>query len=264
MANKYTRKGRQQAPVAEDEFVSFWTRAYEALLPHASRIGIGLLAAVVVMIGFWVGASLRDRGREDATELFGRAVKTYEADLLPAEQPKDQKDQPKDQKDVAKDEESSDDVKRFKTADERAQAVIAMLDEIRAKHRFARAAKEAELFKAGVLYDQGKFAEAEAAYRKFLDEAPADHAMRAIAREGVGLALESENKLDAALDEYKQMEPKTGDFFRDRVLLDEARVLTKKGDKAGAEKTLKDILAKSPTTSLREEIQSRLTELGGT
>jgi predicted negative regulator of RcsB-dependent stress response len=249
VANKYTRKGRQQTPVGEDEFVSFWERAYEVVKPHTSTIGAGLLAMVVVIAGFWIVTALRDGAREDATEMFGHAVKMYDADLLAA--------------DAKPDAEAEGEVKRFKTAEERANAVLAELDALQKKHSLSRVAKEAQLVRAGVLFDLGKYGDAEAAYRKFLDDTSKDDPMRMLAREGIGLSLESRNELDKALAAYKEMEPREGDVMRDRVLFDEARVLAKKGDRAGAEKAYKDILAKSPASTLRDEIQNRLTELSG-
>ena len=59
MANKYTRRGQKQATevVSADEFVSFWSRAYDFLLPHGQRILVGLGAAAVVVLASWIFTS---------------------------------------------------------------------------------------------------------------------------------------------------------------------------------------------------------------
>jgi tetratricopeptide (TPR) repeat protein len=250
VANKYTRKGKTQAPVVTDEFVSFWQRAYDALLPHATKVAIGLAAAALVIVAVWVGGSLLDSAREDATETFGRAVKMYDADLL-------------GESESAK---ADDDVPRFKTAAERGAAVLAELDKIAHQHRFARVSKQVLLFKAGVQYDLGRYEDAEATNLKYLDEVGGrgeGDALRAVAQEGVGLAREARGQLDPALEAYRAMDAKGAGPLHDRALYDQARVLAKKGDKAGAEKLYKEILGRVATGPLHEEVENRLAALGG-
>ena len=269
MANKYTRKGRGEKAKGDkgaaealgtgpDEFVTFWGRAYEALEPHFRQVAIGLLTAVVVVIGVWIFTYYRDLGREEASEMFSRAVRIYEGDLLPVDA--------KDAKEP--DKKSEDDTPRFKTAEERAKATLDELAKLEKQHGSARVTSEAQAFRAGVLYDLGKFDKAKydesrAVAEKFAGSASQDDPLRAIALEDQGLALEDKGQLDEAIAAYKESEQKGGDFYRERALYDQARVLVKKGDRDGAKKVYKQILDKMPTGLLHEEVQNRLTAIGG-
>jgi tetratricopeptide (TPR) repeat protein len=239
--SKYTRKkNRGNAP--QDEFVSFWDKLFAKAAPYANAIGITALTAMGIIVAVWAVTWFLERKSQGATEAFGRAVKIYEAELIT-----DDKAPP------ASDDENP--VPRFKTDKERAQATLAQLDELDKKYGRAATAREAELFRAGVLFDQGRFDDARAAYGKIVDEKLATP-LGLLAREGLGLVDEQQGKLDEALTEYQKLEPKTGDFYRDRALWDEARVLQKKGDKKGAALKLKELTERMPQSPLKDEAQN--------
>jgi predicted negative regulator of RcsB-dependent stress response len=239
MAKRYTRKSLKKP----DEFVSFWHRAYEAARPYGRAIGYTLLGGMVVLIAGWTIDYLTSSGRQDATETFGRATRIAEAELITDGNPA--------KPDVDK-------VPRFKTEKDRAEAAIAEIDKLEKEHGSSEVARRAQLFKAGLMYDLGRYADAEAAWKKFADKSQPDDPLLFLAREGIGLSQESQNKLDEALATYKQLEPKAGDFYRDRALYAQARVLTKKGDKKGAEAAYRDLLTKVPQSPLRDEVQAKL------
>jgi tetratricopeptide (TPR) repeat protein len=246
--SKYNRKQRIKP---EDEFVSFWHKAFNVLSPYARAIGVTLGSAVLVwFLVYGIGAYF-ERRTENAAEAFGRAVKIYDADLITddnAAQPKPDEENP---------------VPRFKTAKERADATLAELASVDSKYGSTDVAKDVALFQAGVFYDLGRFDDAEAAYRRFLKHAGKQAPPSPLAQEGIGLALEARGKLDDALGAYKALEPAKGDYFRDRALYDQARVLGKKGDKKKAVELYQQVLTKMPTTPLRDEIQTQLTLLEG-
>jgi predicted negative regulator of RcsB-dependent stress response len=243
--SKYTRK---QKTAPKDEFVSFWEHAFIKVEPYARAIGITVLTAGV-LIGIALAVTRWMEGRtEAATEAFDRAVRTYEADLITTdEQPKTDEENP---------------IVRYKTERERADATLKLLDELDAKHGSSAAAREAKLFRAGVNYDGGRIDEAAAGYEKFLGDSK-NSPLAAVAREGLGLCREQQGKLDDALAEYQKLEPKTGDFYRDRALWNEARVLTKKGDKKAATAKLKELIEKVPTSPLKDEAQNQVAQLEG-
>ncbi len=257
MANRYTRKGKEKAgaPAAplpvDDQFTSLWARAFAALVPHIRLVGYGLAALAVTLLGAWGLLHLRTGAREEATELFGRAVRIYEADLLGA----DEKPKP----DARPDEEPP----RFKTAKERADATLAELDKIASKQGRSGVGRQALSFRAGVLFDQQNYAEAEKVWRQVVEGAANDDPIRVLAREGVGLCLESQGKLDAALTVYKEIESAGGGFFRDRAQFDQARALAEKGSKPEAEKLWNELLKRVPQGGFHDEIQGRLAALGG-
>jgi predicted negative regulator of RcsB-dependent stress response len=243
--SKYTRK-QKQAP--QDEFLGFWDKLFKTLEPYAMAIGITAATAGVVIAIVWGVMSWMEKKTQAATEAFGRAVRIYEAELQTGDEP------------AKTDEENP--VPRFKTEKERADATLQALDEFDKKFGHSATEAEATLFRAGVYFDQGRVDDAAAAYEKFLKGAHPSPLVPA-AKEGLGLVREQQGKLDDALALYKELEPKTGDFYRDRALWDEARVLVKKGDKKEAANKLKELLAKVPSSPLKDEAQTQIAQLEG-
>lgn len=246
--SKYTRKQRQEP---EDQFVSFWQRMFNKVEPYARAIAIALGTALLIVLAVWGITQYLEHRSQQATEAFGRAVDIYEAELYTGDTPP--KPEPEDNP-----------IPRFKTAKERADATLAELDSFEKRYGSSSLAHDAVMFRAGVLYDIGKYDDSAAAYQKYLgDKSPP--AYTAIAREGLGLAYEATGKLEQALQEYVKLEPPkgSGDFYRDRALWDQARIYKKKGDKAKAVSLYKDILSKTPTSPLRDEVDSQLVMLEG-
>jgi hypothetical protein len=212
--SKYTRN-KNAGMKPQDEFVGFWDNLFAKAAPYANAIGIMAATAVVIIAAVWGVTTYLEHKSQAATESFGRAVKIYEADLITVDNPE------------KTDEENA--TPRFKTEKERADATLVELDTFDKKYGHSATAREADLFRAGVLFDQARFDEAGKLYDKVLDGKGATP-MTLLAREGLGLVDEQQGKLDDALQQYQKLEPKTGDFFRDRALWDQARVLQKKGD----------------------------------
>ena len=245
--SKYTRKQRQ-AP--QDEFVGFWDKLFKKAEPYARAIGITALTAGILIALVWGVMSWMEKKTQAATEAFGHAVRVYEAELqTDATTP------------PAADEENP--VPRFKTEKERADATLKELDEFDKKYGRSPTADEATLFRAGVYFDQGRLDDAAGAYDKFIKTAHPSPLM-STAKEGLGLVREQQNKLDEALALYQELEPKTGDFYRDRALWNQARVWQKKGDKKKAAERLNELIKKVPGSPLKDEAQTQITQLEGT
>jgi predicted negative regulator of RcsB-dependent stress response len=246
--SKYTRKQRQKP---QDEFVGFWDRLFRAAEPYARAIGITAVTAGVLIAVVWGVTSWMEKKAQAATEAFGRAVRIYEAELLTAtpEEPNKTEDENA--------------VPRFKTEKERAEATLKELDEFDKKYGRSATADEATLFRAGVYFDLQRVDDAATAYEQFLKKSHPSP-LQTTAKEGLGLCKEQQGKLDEALAQYQALEPKTGDFFRDRALWDQARVWIKKGDKKKAAERLKELVAKMPTSPLKDDAQNQLAQLEGT
>jgi tetratricopeptide (TPR) repeat protein len=244
--SKYTRKQRQ-AP--QDEFVGFWDKLFKKVEPYARAIGITVLTAGVLLAVVWGVTSWMEKKAQAATEAFGRVVRMYEAELVTTGEP------------PQTDEENP--VPRFKTEKERADATLKELDAFDQKFGRSSTADEATLFRASVYYDLGRIDDAAVAYEKFIKGAHPSPLLSS-AKEGLGLCRERQGKLDEALTLYQQLEPKTGDFYRDRALWDQARVWQKKGDKKKASDRLKELVAKVPGSPLKDEAQTQIAQLEGT
>lgn len=225
-----------------DRFISFWAKLGEKLVPKLGTLLVLVIAGMVVAMVVWGGMQFAEAKREKATALLSRALRVYGADLLP------EKDAP------PVDEETP----RFKTVKERADAALQALDKLDQEYGSSDAATRGLLLRAGIHYDQGRYEQAAAAYRAFVDKKPPSAALLATAREGLGVSVEAQGKLDEALSIYKEA---TVDFYKDRMAWNQARVYTKKGDKKKAAEIYKEILSKSPQTPLKDDINNRLASL---
>jgi len=245
--SKYNRK--QKTAKVDDEFVSFWARAFKKIEPYLQRVGLVVVAGLVAWVGIFIYSNYAVHGREKAAESFAKAARIYSADLLTVDSPPPAPATP-------------DETPRFKTTKERAEATLKELDVLDKEHP-GKLSQSAKLFRAGVLYDLAKLDDAAKLFAE-VESAATDAPVKALAAEGAGLCDEQRGKLDEALARYKAMEPKSGDFYRDRALYNQGRILLKKGDKKLALEAFKEAIAKVPTTPLKDEIQTQLMLLEGT
>jgi predicted negative regulator of RcsB-dependent stress response len=240
--SKYNKNKVAIPGATTDQFITFGQRILNGLVARAGMIGVLIIVALVVIIAAWGYGQFAGARREKASEMLAQATKIYHAELL------GDKDAPA----------TSDDLPRFKTAKERADAALSALDKLKAEYPRSEANLAGTLARAGILYDQARYPEADAAYRQFLEKKPADPALVALAKEGLGLCAEAQGKPEAALSIYKEQ---GGEFYKDRFLFDQARVLLKKGEKKQAAELYKEILTKMPTSPLRDEANNRLLAL---
>ncbi|MFZ5891252.1 MAG: YfgM family protein [Myxococcota bacterium] len=109
----------------------------------------------------------------------------------------------------------------------------------------------ASLGLAGILFDQGKFKDAQAAYEKVKSSplAKIDPDARGRALEGIGLSLEASGQVDAALAAFRELENADIPGFTPLGQYHQARLLAQKGQRADAktllEKALKKLSEKS-------------------
>ena len=246
--SKYNRKKENPAVATTDEFVGFWQKTFERVRPFARAIGWSLAGFVVVAGAGTVAANYLAHRTEGASEQFSRVTRIYELDLVGAEPTAD----------GAKDKDQSDALlPHYKTAKERAEGTLAEVDKLP-----PAAAKNARLFRAGVLYDLERWEEARAAYALAAEGASVEIAV--VAREGVALCLEQLGKLDDAIAAYDKVAPKDDqatEFYRDRALMGLGRLYEKKGDKPAAIERYKELTSHHSTSPLRDDAQHRLTVL---
>jgi tetratricopeptide (TPR) repeat protein len=113
----------------------------------------------------------------------------------------------------------------------------------------------AELGLAGILYDQGKYAEAKTAYEKVRDGelAKLDRDAKARAIEGIGLSLEALGQTDPALLAYRQLENSDAPGFGVVGMYHQARVLLAKGERDKAKELLKKALERLSKTDDKDK-----------
>jgi tetratricopeptide (TPR) repeat protein len=245
VAKRYTRKELKRP----DQFQTFWTKVYEFLRVTSRPIAIGAVATVVVISGASLFVHLTASRGAQSSKALAHALRVLNSENAPAlEDPDAPREKPEG------------DVPQYKTEKDRREAALGELDKVISAWGSTGAGRDARLVKAGILYDLGRYDEAIADYRAFLSRGPRGN-LKAIGHEGLGYVYEAKGELDKALEEYRLI-TQTGDFYRDRALFDQARVLERKGDKAGAQKLYQEILDKTPMTPLRDDISNRLALLG--
>jgi tetratricopeptide (TPR) repeat protein len=162
------------------------------------------------------------------------------------------------------DDASKSDVPRFKTAQERSTAVLKELDGYLAAGSGPRGLQnEARLMKGATLLGLGRADDAIKAYEDALGN-KLDARLRFLAHEGIGYAYEAKGDVDKALGAFGQLAGDASEFqgfYQDRALYHRARLTAAKGDKSGALTIYKQILDKSPDSSLKTEITDRLAVL---
>lgn len=238
--------------VKPDALVGFWQRKWEVLTLYFSRgllLVVGLIAVFVA--GYFVSNYLEGR-KERATEKLGLAMRIATAPLLT------DKADPKTALDPGESE--SAEVPRFKTADERMQGALKVLGELDKDFGSGPAALRANLVRAGFLYDQGKFAEAESLYRRLIDAKPKEQVVALLAQEGVGLCAEARGDWAMAAAAFSAQG--AGDLWKERSQWNLARLEAKQGHKDKAIAIYKEMLGKGdPRSPLRQSVQNRLAEL---
>ena len=246
MAKHLDRKELKQP----DEFVTFWARVGQKAATRRKELLGGSVALFVVIAGSMGLSAYSDSRASHTTQAFARIAKVATADLLPAdgETPK-----------------SDDDAPRFKTDKERTEAALKETDAFLAAHGGGKLKLKAQLVKAGFLLDLAKYDEAIAIYDQLVGGS-LDRSLRFLAIEGVGYANEGKGDLDRALDAFGKLAVEgatMGGFYRDRGLYHQARMAERKGNAKQAGDLLREVLDKTPSTSLRDEITTRLAVLDG-
>jgi len=248
---------------AEDEFVSGVNQLLHKLKPYGKQLLIG---GVVVLVSVFaaVGYNMYNRHKEArATELFDKAVVIYQQPVMSAEEAELIKSLNLPNQPV--------DMVTHESLKARAEAVLKVLDELQSGYGSSGVAKRAALFHAGVLYDAGRYDDAAEMYRKFANsDAPASQ--RAIAREGIGYALEAkalaatdaaarQKGLEDALEAFRKVQSKEDGVYRDHALYHQARLLQSLGRKDEAVALYNQVLDTQPTSPLRADITKRLAVL---
>jgi tetratricopeptide (TPR) repeat protein len=242
---KLSRKKLRQP----DQFVGFWTRASVAVggfaSSHTRALIVGATALATVVAGSVVITQLGARRAIAASEALDRVERIETADLIvPGASPKD------------------DGLPHFATEKQRVEAALTELDSAFGSGHGPLAA-EAMLARGNLLLDLDRTDEAISTYEKLLPAA-LDKDLRFLAREGLGYGYERKGRLDDAQKVLSKLGDDASDmagFYKDRALYHQARLAEIRGNPADAARLYKEVLDKSPTTSLREEITNRLASL---
>ncbi len=228
----------------------------EALAPYIEafeknwKVVAGLAgAAVVLAIGIALGTSVSARHEQRAAQQLGSALAEAAKVVVSGN-------------DSAAAEGNAD---SFPTEQAKEKAVAEAMQAVIAKAPGSPSATTAELALGDADFRLGKFSDAEAAYAKYLGEAPANDTLRAFALQGQAYALAAEGKGDAALAAAKSLvDSPPGGFGRDVGLLAEGRIAEQLGKPDVARDAYEKLSVDYPTSAAGREANERLTALGVT
>jgi tetratricopeptide (TPR) repeat protein len=150
----------------------------------------------------------------------------------------------------------------FKSAEEQQRAVVAAAAEVRRQYPSADAARTAALVSGDSHLKLGEHDAALSDYQEFLRAVPADDALRFAALEGVARAQEGKGELEKAAQSFERLGSEVA-FYKDRAVLERARVLAKAGKAEEAKKLLAGFPEQFKDSPLKPEAEERLARLGG-
>ena len=245
------KRGGAEAPT-DDAFQVGVKEVGRGAARRAPLVAIGAVLAVAAVIVIVVVYARGQQSAAAATRLLAEAA-TYEArakvgdpELLLGKSNRQSPDP------VVKDEAA------------RAAVVDKALSALVTQAAGSQAELDGRLMTAARLMRDGKFAEAQAAYRSFLDAAGAGHPLRWAAREGLGFAREAQDDLDGALAEFKALAGEKGVFYRDMGMWHQGRVLERQSKTDEALAIYRQYIAEYPLddpSMAQTEVRKRLEEL---
>jgi tetratricopeptide (TPR) repeat protein len=242
VAKKLTKKALKQP----DQFIGFWQRvsmkAGEFASTNAKALVVGISALATVVVGSVVMTHISEGRSARASAALDRAQRVAAAELVVSGAPPKQ-----------------DGVPHFATEKERMEGALKELD---AHFSSARAPlyPESSLLRGSLLLGLERADEAAVLYQKLLD-GKLDARLRFLAREGLGYAHERKGKLQEAAAAFAKLGDDAagmGGFYKDRARYHAARLAEMQGNPAEAIRIYREVLDKTPTTSLRDEITNRL------
>jgi len=242
VAKKLTKKDLKQP----DQFIGFWQRmsmaAGEFANAHAKALVIGISTLATVVVGSIVMTEVSEARSSRASIALDRVQRIAAAELV-----------------VGGAAPKQDGVPHFGTDKERLEGALKELDAHFSSGR-GPLSGEALLLRAGLLLNLDRADEAAAIYQKLLD-GKLDQRLRFLAREGLGYSHERKGKLQEAAVVFAKLGDDAGGmggFYKDRASYHAARLAEMQGNPGEAIRIYREVLDKNPTTSLRDEITSRL------
>lgn len=238
-----TTKKELKEMKAPDELQKLGAQAVPFLESHGRNIVLGVLAFVGVGGGIALIGHIRKRSNETSMYQYGAALKVLDREVK-ADAPASTK---------------PDEEPPFKTEKEKDQAIIAKLTEFRSEHKGTPTSVNAALPLAQALLRQGKAEEALKLAEEFLKDGDQNDALRPVAFETRGYALEALGKLDEATAAFEKLaqENKT-DFMKGMGLYHHARLLEKKSDLTGAMKRYSEVTTMAADSSAARLAKERM------
>lgn len=176
-----------------------------------------------------IGLSYYSSRSEKADALLSKALSLYVAPLL----------DDKSSEDVV----ASSETPRFKTAEERAQASLKMLEQLYRDFGSSSSSSLGKILQARILLEQGKAKEAQELYQKELGSQTASSPVwNALFQENQAIALELQNKKGEAAKIYEEQLAKIPSFYKSFFSLGQALLQTELGKTKEASELYKKVV----------------------
>jgi tetratricopeptide (TPR) repeat protein len=236
-----------------DQFVDFWTRTSAAVgnytSSHMRALVVSLTALATVIAGSVALSQVSERRSIRAAEALDRVQRMANAEIAtPGATPP-----------------ADDGIPHLASEKAQLEAALKELDaSFSGPHGTLHA--EAMLVRGSLLLNLDRADEAVATYQTLLAD-NLDRRLHFLAEEGLGYGYERQGKLDDAQAAFTKLGNDAGGgsgldgFYKDRALFHQARIAELRSNPADAKRIYHEVLDKSPTTSLREEITNRLAAL---
>jgi predicted negative regulator of RcsB-dependent stress response len=220
--------------IVDDALARSTHAAWEWLKRNSTRVQWVVVLLVAGGIGWRIYVYRQERNRATDTEALARAVVAENGRIGKAATEPDRYTGLVDNRPA------------FATVEERSKAAEAEYRKAASSAKGGPSAALADLGLAGVLYDQGKFAEAKTTYEKVRDSdlAKLEPDAKGRAIEGAALSLEGLGQTDQALTEYKRLENSDIPGFGPLGMYHQARLSFAKGEREKAKELLKKCIEK--------------------
>jgi tetratricopeptide (TPR) repeat protein len=217
----------------DDAFSRFADSSFRWLKEHFNLLQWVIVAAVALWIGSQIYTWRTEKAAGKISDTLALAIAAEQGKIGAADQ------------EGKRDSRGEIDVRRaFATDADRLKAAEDEFRKIAAGSGIS--ANLGKLGLAGVLYDQGRYDDAQKLYSEVLgtELAKLDPDARARSLEGVGLSLEAKGDKEGALKKFSELENADVAGFRELALYHQARVLHAKGDDAAAKDKLLKVTEK--------------------
>ncbi len=239
MSEKLSKKELKEP----DAFMKVGSKARSWLQDNARLVAIVVAVALVLVGGVVLADYVGSRGEDEAARTLGERLRTL--------------DRPISETATTTGEDAP-----FKSAQERDEAVVKAMQELRASHGGTKAARTAALVGGNAQLRLKKYDEALAGFAEYLKDANPEEPLRAAAVEGQGYAHEGKGNLDQALASFEQLgRENKSDFLAGMGLYHRGRILTLQNKKEDAARAFNDVTTAHPGTEAAKLAQARLGEL---
>jgi tetratricopeptide (TPR) repeat protein len=240
VAEKLSRKELKQP----DAFMKAGSVARGWFQENVRLVTIVVGVALLVIGGVVIADYVHGRSEEEASQELGSRLKMLE-------------------RPISESATTTGDDAPFKSAQEKDEAVVKAMQEVRSRYDGTKAAHTAALIAAASDLRLKKYDEAIKEYGEFVkDAAHQEEPLRAAALEGQGYGYEGKGELDRALAAFEQLERENkSDFLVGMGLYHRGRILVMQSKKEDAARAFLDVQNAHPNTEAAKLAQARLTEL---